>query len=66
MNEIINDSQSKPINETLKRIRITIEKPVIGGIEKREVVITGYKEMLLIVLLLFIALALLLLLGIKF
>lgn len=57
----------KNINTSLqqKLIRITYEKPVNGGIEKREIILTGYHGIVLITLTLIVAVTVLFLTGTK-
>jgi hypothetical protein len=49
----------------VKLIRITFEKPVNGGIEKKEIILTGYGGVVLISLALLVAVTLLVLFGVK-
>lgn len=48
-----------------KLIRITYEKPVNGGIEKREIILTGYHGAVLILLAVLTSAMILLLSGVK-
>lgn len=58
----------KNINNSLqqKLIRFTYEKPVNGGIEKREFVLTGYHGMVLVILAVLAAGTLLIMTGTEF